>query len=62
MKRGNADGSTKGKAFAWKQRDQHMDRDAAEDARCRLLMRIVWITLGVACAILGAVLLTILVR
>ena len=49
-------------AFAFWQRDQHIETVKADDARCQFAMRVIWILLGIACAVLGCVLLTILLR
>ena len=62
MKRGNADGFNKPRALAREERNQAMDRDEANAARYRLAMRVIWITLGIVCAVLGTVLLTILLK
>ena len=52
----------KWRAFAFWQRDQHIERVKADDARCEFAMRVIWILLGIACAVLGRVLLTIILR
>jgi len=62
MKRNNVDGYDKRMAFARQQRDQLPDSVKAGDATNRLAMRAIWLILGAACAALGFVLLTILLR
>jgi len=62
MKRNNVDGFDKRKAFARQQRDKLMASVKAGDARNQFAMRVIWLILGTACAALGWVLLTILVR
>ena len=62
MKRSKVDGSNRRKAFAWEKRNQPIDRAKAEDARDRFAMRVIWLTLAIACTVLGAVLFIILLR
>jgi hypothetical protein len=62
MKRHNADGFDKRKAFARRQRDQLIDSVKAGDAKNQFAMRVMWLILGTACAALAWVLITILVR
>ena len=54
MKRGDADPEEE-EALASKQRD-------VEDARYEFAMRVIWVALGITCAVLGMVLLPILLR
>jgi hypothetical protein len=62
MKRNNVYGSDKPRAFECRQRDQLIDSFKAGDARNQFGMRVIWLILGAACAALGWVLLTILLR
>ena len=62
MKRSKVDGSNQRKVFACETRNQPIDKAKAEDARDRFAMRVIWVTLAIACAVLGAVLLMILLR
>ena len=62
MKRNNLDGLDKRKAFARRRRDQLIASVEAGEARNQFAMRVIWLVLGTACAALGWVLLTILVR
>jgi hypothetical protein len=62
MKRNNMDGYDKRKAFARRQRARLIDGVKAGDATKQFAMRMIWLILGVACAALGFVLLTILLR
>jgi hypothetical protein len=62
MKRNNLEGSDKRRKFAGHQRDQLIDDINASDARNQFAMRVIWLILGAACAVLGWVLLTILLK
>jgi hypothetical protein len=62
MKRNNMGGFDKRKAFARRQRDQLIDSVKAGDARNHFAMRVIWLVLGAACATLGWVLITILLK
>ena len=62
MKRNNEDGFDKRKAFARRQRGKLIASVKAGDARNQFAMRVIWLILGIACAALGWVLLTILLR
>jgi hypothetical protein len=62
MKRKNVGGFDKQKAFARRQHGQLIDSVKAGDARSQFAMRVVWLILGTACAALGWVLITILLR
>jgi hypothetical protein len=59
MKRSKADASNKQNALAWQQRDQQ-DQVDGDDAVWQFTMCFIWGTLGIACAVLGTVLLGIL--
>ena len=61
MKQTEVDGSRNRRALA-RQRDQIIEQTEANDARYRLGMRVLWLILVAACAAVGSVLLTILVR
>jgi hypothetical protein len=61
MKRNKVDGFHKRKAFVRAQREQ-IDSVKAGEARNQFAMRIIWVVLGTACAALGWVLLTILLK
>jgi hypothetical protein len=61
MKQTEVDGSRNRRALA-RQRDQIIEQTEANDARYRLGMRVLWLILVAACAAVGWVLLTILVR
>jgi hypothetical protein len=50
--------SNKLNALAWQQRDQLN----SDDAMWQFAMRVIWVTLSIACAVLGTVLLGILLR
>jgi hypothetical protein len=62
MKRDNVDRSGKRKTFVLRPRDQTVDSVNGGDARNQFGMRVFWLILGAACAALGWVLLTILLR
>ncbi len=62
MKRNNVGGSEKRKAFVLGLRAQTIDSVKGGDARNQLGMRAIWLILAAACAALGWVLLTILLR
>ena len=62
MKRNNMDGYDKRSAFARRQRDRLIDGVKAGDPTNQFAMRMIWFILGLACAALGFVLFTILVR
>jgi hypothetical protein len=62
MKRKNVGGFDQRRAFARRQRDQLIDSVKAGDARNQFTMRVIWLILGTACAALGWVLITILLR
>jgi hypothetical protein len=62
MQQSDRDETDKRRAFAFWQRDQHIERVKADDAGRQFAMRVIWLLLGVACAVLGCVLLTILLR
>jgi hypothetical protein len=62
MKQTTADESEKRKALAVWQRDQIIKRTEPDDARYQFGMRVLWLILVAACAAVGLVLLTILVR
>jgi hypothetical protein len=62
MKRNNVDGFDKRRKFADRQCDQLKDSVKAADARNQFAMRVIWLILGAACAVLGWVLLTILLK
>ena len=62
MKQTMANESGKRKALAGWQRDQIIERTEADYARYQLAVRVFWLVLGAACAAVGLVLLTILVR
>jgi hypothetical protein len=62
MKRDNVDRSGKRKTFVLRLRDQTVDSVNGGDARNQFAMRVIWLILGAACAALGWVLLTILLR
>jgi hypothetical protein len=62
MRRNNLEGSDKRRKLAGQQRDQLMDDIKASDARNQFAMRVIWFILGAACAVLGWVLLTILLK
>jgi hypothetical protein len=56
------DGSEKREAFARRHRDHLMNSVKTGDARNQFAMRVIWLIMGAACAALGWVLLTILLR
>ena len=62
MKQTEVDGSRNRRALARWQRDQIIEQTEATDARYRLGMRVLWLILVAACAAVGWLLLTILVR
>ena len=62
MKQSDRDETDQRRAFAFWQRDQHIERVKTDDARPQFAMRVIWLLLGVACAVLGRVLLAILLR
>ena len=62
MQQSDRDETDKRQAFAFWQRDQHMERVKADNAGRQFAMRVIWLLLGVACAVLGCVLLAILLR
>jgi hypothetical protein len=62
MNRSKVGGSEKQRALASEQRNQPIDREKAEDARGQFAMRVIWVTLGIVCAVLGTLLLAILLR
>jgi hypothetical protein len=62
MKRKNVGGFDKRKAFARQQHGQLIDSVKAGDARNQFALRVIWLILGTACAALGWVLITILLR
>jgi hypothetical protein len=62
MKRNNMGGFDKRKVVARRQRDQLIDSVKAGDARNHFAMRVIWLVLGAACATLGWVLITILLK
>jgi hypothetical protein len=61
MKQIKVDGSRNRRALA-RQRDQIIEQTEANDARYQFGMRVLWLILVAACAAVGWVLLTILVR
>jgi hypothetical protein len=62
MKRNNMGGYDKRSPFGRRQRDRLIDGVKAGDAPNQFDMHIIWLILGVACAALGFVLFTILLR
>jgi hypothetical protein len=62
MKRNNLGRLDKGKGVLRRQRDQLIDGIKAGEARNQFAMRVIWLILGGACAALGWVLITILLR
>lgn len=62
MEQTKVDGFGKRNALTQWQRDQLIDGVEAEGARYQLAVRVFWLVLGAACAAVGLVLLTILVR
>ena len=62
MKLNNADGSDNRRTFARWQRDRLIDGVKAGETKNQFAMRMIWLILGVACAALGFVLFTILLR
>jgi hypothetical protein len=62
MKRNDVDGSSKRKALARRQLDQLVDRVKTGDAGIQFSMGLFWVVLGVACAALAWMLLTILLK
>ena len=62
MKRDIVDRSGKRKTFVLRLRDQTVDSVNGGDASNQFVMRVFWLILGAACAALGWVLLTILLR
>ena len=62
MEQTTVGGSGKRKAITRWQRDQLIDGVEADDAIYQLAVRVFWLVLGAACAAVGLVLLTILVR
>jgi hypothetical protein len=62
MKRNNLGRFDKGKGLVRRQRVQLIDGVKAGDARNQFAMRVIWLILGGACAALGWVLITILLR
>ena len=56
------DGFDKRKAFTHRRRNQLTDSVKAGEARNQLAMRLIWVILGTACAALGWILLTILLK
>jgi hypothetical protein len=62
MKRIDVDGSGKRRALVRRQLEQLVDRVRAGDARNQFSMGVFWVILGVACATLAWILLTILLK
>jgi hypothetical protein len=62
MKSNNVNGFDKRKVSAHRQCDQVIESFKAGDAKSQFTMRMIWLILGVACAALGWVLLTILLK
>ena len=62
MKRNNVEGFDKRRKFADQQDDQLIHSVKAAEAKNQFAMRVIWLILGTACAALGWVLLTILLR
>jgi hypothetical protein len=62
MNRSKVDLSGDQKAIAWWHCDHFIDRVNNDDAVCQFAMRVIWVTMGIACTVLGTVLFTILLR
>ncbi len=63
MKRSKVDGSNKRRRLRGRYAiNLSTERAKAEDAGGRFAMRVIWVTLAIACAVLGAVLFMILLR
>jgi hypothetical protein len=62
MKKNKVDGFDKRKTFTRWKRDQGFKTAKSGETRIQFAMRAIWLTLGAACAALGWVLLTILLR
>ena len=62
MKLNNSDGYDNRRAFAGRQLDRLIDGIKAGDTTSHVAMAVFWLVLGAACAALGFVLLTILLK
>ena len=62
MNQNNVNGFEKREAFAGRRCEQLPEHVKAGNAKNNLALRALWLILGVACAVLGSVLLSILLR